>query len=95
MHFLLGLAIVLAVTGVVLVLVAIAHRGWARIIVGLLGGAALGLTFSIWALLRFAEPTVCVQLGGDYVRNGSDLVCRNEWGGNGNNDPGQSWVPWA
>ena len=33
--------------------------------------------------------------GGEYVQNGGDLVCRNEWGGTGNNDPGQSWVPWA
>ncbi len=65
MHFLLVVAMVLAVTGIVLVLVAIAQRGWARIIFGLLGATALGLTFSIWALLRFAEPTVCVQLGGE------------------------------
>ena len=85
----------LAIVGVACVLFAFGLRGRDRMILSLLGGAALALTFSIWGLLRFAEPKVCVTLGGDYVRNGPDLVCRNEWGGNGNNDPGQSWVPWA
>jgi hypothetical protein len=62
---------------------------------GLLGGTAFALTFSIWAALRFAEPTVCVTLGGEYKRNGDHLVCKNEWGGKGKSDPGASWVPWA
>lgn len=81
MQFMLGTAVVLAIAGVVFVLVALAYPGRPRIIFGLLGFTALAMTLSIWALLRFAEPTVCVKLGGESKRNGPNLVCRNEWGG--------------
>lgn len=40
--------------------------------------------------LAVAQPQVCTTLGGEWVPDGQ--ACRNEGGGNGNNDPmGGSW----
>jgi hypothetical protein len=99
MHLLALIAVVLAIVGIALVLLAFALSGprerRRRVALGLLGVGSLLMTGTIWAVLKFAEPEVCEALGGESVVNADERVCRNEWGGNGNNDPGTSWVPWA
>ena len=99
MHALALMAVILAVVGFgLLVLAGTADdpsRRRVRITAGVLGVVFLLSTASIWVSLKYAEPTVCEALGGESLVNGPDRVCRNEWGGNGNNDPGTSWVPWA
>jgi hypothetical protein len=99
MHAFAIIAVILAVVGFGLIALASAEsgpsrRGW-RVVTGVLGASFLIATVSIWASLVFAEPQVCELLGGESVVNGPDRACRNEWGGNGSNDPGTSWVPWA
>jgi hypothetical protein len=45
----------------------------------------------IVVLLALAQAQVCTTLGGEWVPDGQ--ACRNEWGGNGNNDAGRD--PWG
>jgi hypothetical protein len=99
MHALALIAVILAIVGGCLLVGAsgesgLGDRGW-RVALRVLGVGSLFLTVSIWALLVLAEPAVCEALGGETVGTASERACRNEWGGNGNNDPGESWVPWA
>lgn len=54
--------------------------------------ASVVLPVAIVTLLWTAQREVCLALGGSW--NESYEGCRNEWGGNGNNDPSDpGWVP--
>jgi hypothetical protein len=51
-------------------------------------GAAVSLIATIvisFGLIN-AQRQICSTLGGQWIAEGQ--ACRNEWGGNGNNDPG-------
>jgi hypothetical protein len=55
-------------------------------------GAAV-LSLSIAASLFLSQRAVCDALGGRWID--SEDACRDEFGGNGNNDPGNSWAPFT
>ncbi len=55
-------------------------------------GAAV-LSLSIAASLFLSQRAVCDSLGGHWIA--SKDACRDEFGGNGNNDPGNSWAPFT
>jgi hypothetical protein len=55
-------------------------------------GAAV-LSLSIAASLFLSQRAVCDALGGRWIA--SEGACRDEFGGNGNNDPGNSWAPFT
>jgi hypothetical protein len=82
------LAIVAA--GLTLLGLIVLGLGWLAGIrrVRIAGAACLGVTATIFALLAFAEPTLCRALGGDVKPDGRHTSCQDEWGGNGNNDSG-------
>lgn len=52
-------------------------------------GISAAIPVLLVALLAFAQGAVCDVLGGDWVL--SEQSCRNEWGGNGSNDP-SNWA---
>ena len=58
-----------------------------RVLLGALSGTSVLVAVSIAAGLRFAQPTVCRMLGGEWLAHRGH-ICWNEWGGNGINDPG-------
>lgn len=62
-----------------------------RVLLGALSGTSILLAVSIAAALRFAQPTVCRTLGGEWLAHRGH-ICWNEWGGNGINDAGAA--PW-
>lgn len=94
MYLALYVAIILGVAGLVLVVLSYwserPHERRRRIVLGAAGIAGLLLAVSIMAALQFAQPTVCQALGGEWFQE-RDNVCRNEWGGNGNN---AGFAPW-
>jgi hypothetical protein len=72
---------------VVLLIVGVVVWSWApsgrrRRIVRSVGAAAFVLACVLVVTLVFFRGPACRALGGDW-----DGHCRNEWGGNGNNDP--------
>jgi hypothetical protein len=57
------------------------HRGrWRALAVG-----CLIVGISMWLLVANAQRPLCDALGGRWIEESE--ACRNEWGGNGNNDP--------
>lgn len=64
------------------------HRG----VLGALAAGSLILGLSMLLLLAYAQQPVCDALGGRWIDESE--ACRHEWGGNGNNDPGNKGILW-
>jgi hypothetical protein len=58
------------------------HRGRWRV----LAAGSLIVGISMWLLVANAQRPLCDALGGRWIHENE--ACRNEFGGNGNNDPG-------
>jgi hypothetical protein len=57
------------------------HRGvWRALAAG-----SLIVGISMWLMVSYAQRPTCVALGGRWIDESE--ACRNEWGGNGDNDP--------
>jgi hypothetical protein len=100
-HLLAWLALILAVVAAVATAVGLDSRLKTRAWPGrplrtrwtawiLAVGAAL-LSLSIGASLLLSQHAVCDALGGRWIA--PEDACRDEFGGNGNNDVGRSWAP--
>ena len=53
-----------------------------------LAAGSLIVSISMWLLITYAQRPACDVLGGRWIAETE--ACRNEWGGNGNNDPNNS-----
>jgi hypothetical protein len=87
---------ILAVVAILFVVLAVWSDGLRerrrRVAMYALGSGAMLGVVAILIALRFAQPSVCRALGGDWYPDRGD-VCRDEWGGNGSNDPSyRTWL---
>lgn len=64
---------------------------WSRRMLGAGFLVCAVLPIVVIGLLWFAQREVCSALGGGWIP--SEASCKNEWGGNGNNDPSNTKYP--
>ena len=84
MHVLLSIALLCGFLGIVGALASFALPP-SRVRVGLAVAASLFVVcVTIIGGLAFAQRPICEALGGGW--HGPESACRNEWGGNGDND---------
>lgn len=88
MHLLKYVSIVLAVLAVVMLIVAQGYGDAGRSRKGWYAAAAICVlaTTTIVVGLARAQRPICTTLGGQWIAE--THACRDEFGGNGNNDPG-------
>jgi len=85
MHLLKYVSIVLAVAALVLLAVALGDEARARKRWLVAALTCLVTTVTLVAGLLHAQRPICTTLGGQWIAD--EHACRDEFGGNGNNDP--------